>query len=190
VGRLDSRLTGIDAHSGGERPDYDPSMAAIRPPYTAAFNDYVRGELKFESDLPYEILNFKTNEAWRFQEHENRFVEVAETLRRSMTMNPYLKVYVANGYFDLATPYFATEYTFNRLGLDPSLRANVTHSFYEGGHMMYIHRPSLARMKQDLARFLRDALAAGRGRAKMPERGVSRTRSAGRRRPAPARRGR
>jgi carboxypeptidase C (cathepsin A) len=74
-----------------------------------------------------------------------------------MSINPHLKVFVANGYFDLATPYFATAYTFNRLGLDESLRGNVTQGFYEAGHMMYIHLPSLARMKQDLARFLRGA---------------------------------
>ena len=189
VGRLDSRFTGIDRDAAGETIATDPSAHNIMGPYTATFNDYVRGELKFESDLPYEILNFKTNEAWRFQEHENRFVEVAETLRRSMSMNPYLKVFVANGYFDLATPYFATEYTFNRLALDPSLRPNVTHGYYEGGHMMYIHRPSLARMKQDLARFLSDALAAGRGRTKTRARGV-RTRSGGRRGSARGRRGR
>ncbi|HET9326027.1 MAG TPA: peptidase S10 [Candidatus Eisenbacteria bacterium] len=179
VGRLDSRITGVDRDAAGDAIASDPSANNIIGPYTATFNDYVRGELRFESDLPYEILNFKTNEAWRFQEHENRFVEVAETLRRSISMNPHLKVFVANGYYDLATPYFATEYTFNRLGLEPSLRGNVTQGFYEAGHMMYIHRPSLVQMKRDLSRFLEGALAPGKGSR---TRRAPRERSTGRRR--------
>ena len=158
VGRLDSRFTGIDRDAVGESIGHDPSMVNIMGPYTAAFNDYVRGELGFESDLPYEILNFKANENWRFAEHENRFVEVAETLRKAMTINPHLRVFVANGYYDLATPYFATEYTFHHLELDESLRGNVAMGYYEGGHMMYIHEPSLARLKQDLAQFVAGAI--------------------------------
>jgi carboxypeptidase C (cathepsin A) len=160
VGRLDSRYIGIDRDAAGETPSHDPSMSNIMGPYTAVFNDYVRGDLAFESDLPYEILSFKTNEAWRFQEHENRFLDVGETLRQSMTANPYLKVFVASGYFDLATPYFATTVTMNRLGLDPSLRGNVSMAWYEAGHMMYVHQPSLAQMKLDLAKFVRSAVPA------------------------------
>jgi carboxypeptidase C (cathepsin A) len=179
VGRLDSRFKGVDRDAAGETIHTDPSAHNIIGPYTATFNDYVRGELRFESDLPYEILNLRSNEAWRFREHENRFVEVAETLRRAISMNPHLKVYVANGYFDLATPYFATDYTFKRLALEPDLRGNVTQAFYEAGHMMYIHRPSLVQMKQDLSRFLQGAVAppprAGRARAGR-RRGSSRAR--------------
>ncbi len=138
--------------------EHDPSMSATTGPYTAAFYDYVRRELRFESDLPYEILNLKANEQWSFAQHENRYVEVGETLRKAMTINPYLKVFVANGYYDLATPYFATEYTFNHLSLDPSLQQNISMGFYEAGHMMYIHLPSLAKLKQDLATFIRGAI--------------------------------
>jgi len=160
VGRLDSRFTGIDRDATGEQPGHDPSFTNIIGPYTATFNDYVRGELGFESDLPYEILSFKTHENWRFQEHENQFVDVAETLRKAMTINPFLKVFIASGYFDLATPYFATDYTVSRLGLDETLRANLSVAYYEAGHMMYIHLPSLARLKQDLARFVQSAMAS------------------------------
>jgi carboxypeptidase C (cathepsin A) len=158
VGRLDSRFTGIDRDSGGETFEHDPSMSAIMGPYTAAFYDYVRRELKFESDLPYEVLNFKAYEQWSFAQHENRYVEVAETLRKAIAINPHLKVFVANGYFDLATPYFATEYTFNHLSLDPSLQANISLGYYEAGHMMYVHEPSLAKLKQDLASFIGNAV--------------------------------
>jgi len=76
-----------------------------------------------------------------------------------MTFNKYLKVFVANGYYDLGTPYFATEYTFNHLNLDPSLRGNISMGYYEAGHMMYIHLPSLKAMKKDLTKFIKDATA-------------------------------
>ena len=161
VGRLDSRFTGIDRDGVGAEPEYDPGFTNPMGPYTATFNDYVRSELKYEVDLPYEIISMRANEAWRFHEHENKFVEVAETLRKAITINPHLKVWIGSGYFDLATPYFATEYTLNHLGLDPSLRGNVTIDEYESGHMMYLHRPSLAKMKADLARFVRSAIPAG-----------------------------
>jgi carboxypeptidase C (cathepsin A) len=160
VGRLDSRFTGIDRDAAGEHFEFDPSMASIVGPYSSTFNDYVRGELGFESDLPYEVLSMKTHEAWKFEEHENRYVEVAETLRKAMTSNPHLKVFVANGYYDLATPYFATEYTFNHLMLDDSLRSNVSMAYYEGGHMMYVHVPSLAKLKKDLAAFVKGSVSA------------------------------
>ncbi|HLF02232.1 MAG TPA: hypothetical protein VI547_09675 [Anaerolineales bacterium] len=157
VGRLDSRFKGIDRDAAGEEFDFDPSFANITGPYTAAFNDYVRGELKFESDLLYEILRPGLWSAWSYADHENRYVNVAETLRQAMTFNPYLKVFVGNGYYDLATPYFATEYTFNHLGLDPSLQKNFSMAYYEAGHMMYIHLPSLAKQKEDLAGFIQNA---------------------------------
>jgi carboxypeptidase C (cathepsin A) len=157
VGRLDSRFLGIDRDTLGDRPENDPSMSNIMGPYTAAFNDYVRRELNFESDLPYEILNGAVW-PWSYAEHENQFVYVAEMLRRAMSINPFLKVFVANGYYDLATPFFATEYTFDHLGLDESLRGNVSMSYYEAGHMMYIHMPALDQLKKDLAAFIQNAM--------------------------------
>lgn len=157
VGRLDSRFKGIDRDSAGETFEFDPSMANITGPYTATFYDYVRGELKFESDLPYEILNPKVW-PWSYSDHENRYVYVAETLRKAFTTNPFLKVFVANGYYDLATPFLATEYTFNHLSLDESLRGNISMAYYEAGHMMYIHMPSLEKLKEDLAKFMQQAM--------------------------------
>jgi carboxypeptidase C (cathepsin A) len=158
VGRLDSRFTGIDRDSAGEHGEYDPSMAIIMGPFTAAFYEYVRNELSFQSDLPYEILSFKVNRQWSYADHENQYVNVAETLRKAMSINSFLKVYVANSYYDLATPYFATVYTFNHLGLDASLQGNITMGSYEAGHMMYIHRASLAQMKVELAEFIQGAI--------------------------------
>lgn len=156
VGRLDSRFKGIDRDAAGEHFEDDPSMVNIMGPYTATFYDYVRRELKFEVDLPYEILNIKVW-PWSYADHENKYVQVSETLRRAMSINPFLKVYVANGFFDLATPYFATEYTFNHLGLDTSIQKNLSMGYFEAGHMMYIHIPSLEKLKHELAQFILNA---------------------------------
>ncbi|WP_420631851.1 S10 family peptidase [Candidatus Leptofilum sp.] len=159
VGRLDSRFLGIDRDAAGEYFEYDPSYAVIQGPYTATFNDYVRQELKFESDLPYEILTGKVW-PWNYEPHMNEFANVAETLRKAMTINPYLKVYVANGYYDLATPFLATEYTMNHLDIDATLMDNISMHYYEAGHMMYAHLPSLMQMKLDMDSFLDTAVPA------------------------------
>ncbi|MER3480990.1 MAG: peptidase S10 [Meiothermus sp.] len=157
VGRLDSRFKGIDRDDAGEQFEFDPSYATIQGPYTATLNQYVREELRFESDLPYEVLS-SLYQSWSYKEFENSYVNVAETLRKAISMNPYLKVFVGNGYYDLATPYFATQYTFNHLGLDATLQDNISMAYYEAGHMMYVHLESLRQMKEDLVRFIRAAI--------------------------------
>jgi carboxypeptidase C (cathepsin A) len=157
TGRLDSRFTGIDRDAAGESYEYDPSYAAIQGPYSTLMNDYVRRELEFESDLPYEILTGKVW-PWSFSNYENQYVNTAEPLRQAMTANPALKLFVASGYYDLATPYFASNYTVDHLGLDASLRGNITQTYYEAGHMMYIKKSSLAKLRDDLASYLQRAL--------------------------------
>ena len=157
VGRLDSRFTGKDRLGVNEYAEYDPLLTTVMGPYTAGFYDYIRSELKFESDLPYEVISEFVH-PWSYTEFENQYVNVAETLRKAMTFNPHLKVFVANGYYDLGTPYFATEYTFDHLGLDEELRKNVSMEYYDAGHMMYIHMPSLRQMKKDLAEFIKSAM--------------------------------
>jgi carboxypeptidase C (cathepsin A) len=153
VGRLDGRFTGIDEDAAGARPEYDPSLAAIVGPYTATFHDYVRGELKFESDLFYEYLTARVR-PWNYEPYENRYLNVAETLRVAMTQNPFLRVFVGKGYYDLATPFYAAEYTFDHLSLDESLRSHLSGGYYEAGHMMYVHHPSLVKLKADLSQFI------------------------------------
>ncbi len=157
VGRLDSRFLGYDRDQVNERPEFDPSMAAILGPYSAMLNQYVRAELDFKSDLPYEVLNPKVL-PWSYVEDQNRYVNVAETLRKAITTNPYLKVFVGNGYFDLATPFLATEYTFDHIELPAELRANISLEYYESGHMMYIRKAALEKLKSDLAHFIESAL--------------------------------
>ena len=156
VGRYDSRIKGIDVDVVSDTPDYDPSYPIVQGPFTALFNQYVREDLKFLSDLPYEILTGRV-QPWNWDQYQNQYVNVAETLRSAMTVNPALKVFVANGHYDLATPYFATQYTFSHMGLDPTLRNHVQMSYYEGGHMMYTVKPALEKLKRDMAGFVEAA---------------------------------
>ncbi len=159
VGRIDARFTGIDRDAAGERPEFDPSIAAIIGPYSGMLNDYVRNDLKFDSDLPYEVLTGRVR-PWSYAPYENRYVNVAETLRSAMTQNPFLHVFVAKGYYDLATPFFAAVYTFDHLGLDPALRSHLSGAYYEAGHMMYVHAPSLNKLKADIAQFIKSSAVA------------------------------
>ena len=156
VGRFDSRYTGIDRDAAGEKHEYDPSYAVVQGAYTAMLNDYVRVELEYESDHLYEIISDRV-QPWNYDEHQNQYVNVAETLRAAMSKNPFLQVFVANGYYDLATPYFATHFTFNHLDIDAGLQGNISMGHYEAGHMMYIHEPSLVQLKGDLATFIQSA---------------------------------
>lgn len=155
VGRFDSRFKGIDADAVGERFEYDPSADAIFGAFTSTLNQYVETDLKWTKDAHYKILT--SVQPWNYG-NGNQYLNVAETLRGVMTKNPYLRVFVANGYYDLATPYFATEYTFNHLGLDATLMNHVTMKHYEAGHMMYIYRPALIKLKQDLASYFEETL--------------------------------
>jgi len=157
AGRLDSRFTGVDRDAAGEETEFDPSYAAIFGEYTAVLNDWVRRGLQFETDLPYEILTGKVR-PWSYERYQNRYLDVAETLRDAMSQNPHLRVLVANGYYDLATPFAATNYTFARMQLDPSLRNNVTMTYYAGGHMMYIDRKAHAQLKEDVVKFIESAV--------------------------------
>jgi len=154
VGRLDSRFTGRDRLGVTEHPEYDPLLTTVAGPYTAALYDYIRSELNFQADRSYEIMT-EFVLPWSYSEFEGKFVYVGETLRAAMTRNPHLKVFVASGLFDLGTPYSATDYTINHMGLHETLRKNIRMGYYEAGHMMYIHMPSLAELKRDLAEFIR-----------------------------------
>ena len=152
VGRLDSRFVGIMASAEGQSFDFDPSMNAIVPPYNAVFNQYVRQALAYKTDLNYEILSFKVNQNWKYE--GGKFPDTSEGLRAAFAKNPYMKVFVAQGYYDLATPFQAAYYSLAHMGLDKSLRGNITIAEYEAGHMMYLHAPSLAKLKTDVAAFM------------------------------------
>jgi len=156
VGRLDGRFKGKDADSAGERYEFDPSNAAIYGPFTATLNHYLRTELKYKNNIPYAISG--NVRPWNFSNVENRFLNVAETLRQAMSQNKFLKVFVANGYYDGATPYFATEYTFSHLDLNNEFKGRIKMGYYEAGHMMYIREASHAKFKKDIAEFIQSAI--------------------------------
>jgi carboxypeptidase C (cathepsin A) len=159
VGRLDSRYTGFDLDNAGEGPDFDPANVYISGPYSAAFHSYMQDQLNYTPDRIYKLSADGANRGWDWK-HSNGFnpwwpgsLNVAEDLRQAMSQNPHLKVFVANGWYDLATPFGASEYTFDHLGLDATLRANVQFGYYESGHMIYLHVPALQTLKADLAKF-------------------------------------
>jgi carboxypeptidase C (cathepsin A) len=153
VGRLDARFTGPMASAIAEEMDADPSHDAIAGPYAAAFNHYVRDELGYENDLPYEQISRRVN-PWSFKDFEGRPIDVTPKLERAMRANPHLQVHVAYGYYDGATPHFAAEDVMAHLHLPDELRANIEHKYYEAGHMMYVHEPSRLQQSKDLAGFV------------------------------------
>src|SRR5947207_12498819 len=157
IGRYDARFTGIRYEPGTEEQDFDPSYEAVFGPYTATLNDYVRRELKFESDLPYEMI--ADVRPWNYANvAQNQYLGVAEDLKKAMSRNPYLKLWVCCGYYDLATPYYAAERTLHAMQLDPTVRDNLRMTFYEAGHMIYINHPSLLQFRNDATAFIQDAL--------------------------------
>ena len=157
VGRLDSRFKGIDRLAAGQRFEYDPSYSGIFGPYAQCLNAYVRGELGYVNDLPYEILTGDVR-PWSYRRNENSYVNVAERLRGAMSRNPALHVWVSCGYYDLATPHFAAEYTVSHMQLDAALRENVMVTHYEAGHMMYLKVSELQALKRDAVVFYGKAL--------------------------------
>jgi len=157
TGRLDSRFTGIDRDAGGDSAGGDASMNAIRPPYTAAFNDYVRHDLGFKSDLEYYILGGGITAPWNYNV-TNQYADTSISMKDAMAKNPYMKILIACGYYDMATPFYATEYTVSAMNLEPELRKNVSFDYFEAGHMMYIEKNSLKKLHDDAAGFIRDAV--------------------------------
>ena len=151
IGRYDSRYTGYVRDRLANRMEQDPSYEAVASAFASTFNTYVRTELNYETDLPYEVLASVGRWNW---DQTNGYVDVAETLAGALTRNPFLRVHVSSGYYDLATPFFATRYTFDHLAIDPALVKNLTLDTYTAGHMMYLNLPDLKKSKANLARFI------------------------------------
>jgi carboxypeptidase C (cathepsin A) len=153
IGRLDARFKGYDSSFVTAGPDFDASEAAIRPPYTSTFNNYVRSELGYKTDVEYYILGGGITSPWNWNTN-NGYVDTSVALRTALAQNPYLKVFVAMGYYDMATPYFAVQYTLHHISLDPVLLRNFSTGYYEAGHMMYIDEKQLGRLRSDVAKFI------------------------------------
>jgi carboxypeptidase C (cathepsin A) len=160
IGVLDSRISA--SYKIREFVE-DPSVFVVIGPLVATWNDYVRNELKYETEMDYEILSEKVNELWNWGSATGGlgYVNVAKILQKAMSENKFLRVFIASGYYDLDTSYFATKYTVNHLGLDPRLRNNTTLAYYDAGHQMYTHLPSLKKLKADVTLFVKRSLEPG-----------------------------
>jgi carboxypeptidase C (cathepsin A) len=160
VGRIDARFTGTDRDSAGEAWEFDPSLTRYDAPFAEAALDYLRRELGYREDqLDYERLTDKVF-PWQFPNHENRYADLSEVLRQTMMKNPDMKVFVASGYYDLATPFFDADYAIAHMGLPAADRSRVRFGYYECGHMVYTRPEDHRKLKADVAGFIRDA--AGR----------------------------
>jgi len=157
IGRYDSRYVGYVRDRLANRMEQDPSYEAVASAFASTFNTYIRTELNYETDLTYEVLASVGRWNW---DQSNSYVDVAETLASAITRNPFLRVHVSSGYYDLATPLFATRYTFDHLDIDPALVKNLTLDTYTAGHMMYLNLPDLKKSKADLARFISSSVTA------------------------------
>jgi carboxypeptidase C (cathepsin A) len=160
IGLLDSRYSGypnfMPAESfaaGYNYMLYDPSAGTVDTAFHTTFQQYLQQELKYKTEQNYEVLDQPVARNWNYESVTNRYLNTADNLRAAMTENPYLKVFFATGYFDLVTTTAGTEYIIRHLGIEPELEKNITKSFYDSGHMMYMHYPSLVRLKQDLSKF-------------------------------------
>jgi carboxypeptidase C (cathepsin A) len=151
IGRLDARFTGRNLDDAGEFVDFDPSFTNIDGPFTATINDYLQKELKFKEDKIYNV--FGDVYPWNYNNVQNKYLNVAESLRDAMAKNPNLKVYLGCGYYDFATPYFTALYDIEHMFLRPEQRSRISISMYESGHMYYIHQPSLVKFKKDIDGF-------------------------------------
>ncbi len=164
AGRIDSRYSGRSFNLLGETMSYDPQGAAVTAAFTSAFLDYYHNDLEFGRDLDYKVSGqLWMHWDWKHKVPSSSFFSVLPfpntsiDLAHAMGKNPGMKLLVQQGYYDLATPHLATEYYIEHMDLLPEQRENITFEYYEAGHMMYLHPPSLVKFKQDLARFVREA---------------------------------
>ena len=157
LGLMDGRVAGFDTNPGIPHTEYDPSFYIQTVPFVACINAYLRSELKFETDLEYEYLSGEVSHEWKWGEAGEGYLNELHDLCRAVTENMQLKLFVANGIYDLNTSYFATKYALNHLGLAPSLQANVRSRQYPAGHMFYNDPACLKQLKEDVAAFYKDA---------------------------------
>ncbi|MGA8027676.1 MAG: peptidase S10 [Bryobacteraceae bacterium] len=163
VGRLDGRFTGPDPEGFTETRFYDPTSSETGPPFTSVFNEYVRHELNYKTDMPYYTTAYQTwgpSMKWDWGSSGAGFPDTATALREAIVKNPYLKVRVLEGYYDLATPYYAATYTMDHLDLSPRYRSNISYATFDSGHMVYLDSDSLKKMKDDVASFIDQTLPA------------------------------
>ena len=160
TGRIDSRFAGHMINEVGEYMEYDPMLSAIGPGYLAAFMDYYQNDLEVTDIGNYAVFGDVGDWDWRHVQPDlggfkAPFANTSIDLTYAMKRNPSMRVLMQQGYYDLATPHMATEYYIDHMDLPDELRDNITLEYYEAGHMMYIHEPSMVKFKEDLAKFVR-----------------------------------
>jgi carboxypeptidase C (cathepsin A) len=160
VGRVDGRFTSPAPQSSSHEPFFDPAMAAMFPAFNAAMNNYAETELGYKSQLPYIIWDFEgVNRAWDWGSGIAGYPQTATQLQSAMAKNKYLKVLVMEGEYDLATPSYASAYTFQHLRLLPQQRRNISFANFKGGHMVYNDAQALSEMKKILDNWYKEALS-------------------------------
>jgi carboxypeptidase C (cathepsin A) len=163
IGRYDSRFLAIDADDAGESPEIDPSSVYTGGAFVAAFHDYVSTQLNYHTDLDYRLHAIDTSKKWDWHHkapgkpEPDPEVDVALDLGAALRANPHLRVLSLNGWYDMATPFFQTEYDLGHMLLDPSLRGHVRFAYYPSGHMVYLNPEALKLMRVDVARFYDEA---------------------------------
>ena len=166
TGRLDSRFSGPDMDPLAEQASYDPQSAAISSAYVSAFNNYVRKTLKFGDNMVYNPeINVFAFWDFKHQPPGAPFAlpfspNVMPDLASAMIYNPNLKVLLNAGYFDLATPFYAAVYTMHHLPMPDRLQSNIQYAFYDSGHMVYVHLPSLKELHDNTAKFIESTHSA------------------------------
>jgi carboxypeptidase C (cathepsin A) len=151
IGRFDGRVTGHSTDPLNDSAEFDPSEAPMLTAFTGAFNDYIRRDLKYDTELNYEVLSSLVH-GWSFDTSQG-YYNVGPALASAMTKNPSLKVLVCCGYYDLATPLAGAEYQINTLPLGKELRQNVSFAYYESGHMVYLPTAGAQKLAADMAAF-------------------------------------
>jgi len=151
LGAYDARITGRDADPASPYPDFDPSMAAVRGPFAAGVNSYLRGELKFENDLPYEVL--AGVQPWNYGA-QNTYPNSGTRLANMMNQNPYMRVLVLGGRCDLVCPVDTMHYALDHVAIDAAYRGNISYAEFDSGHMMYANLPDLKKLQRTIEEFL------------------------------------
>lgn len=163
IGRYDSRFSGPTLDLLTENSEYDPSFSAVAGAFTAAFNSYVREDLKYNPERSYETISGEIGGHWDWKRTIGKqsffpgAPNVEGDLVEALIDNPHLQVQVETGYFDMATPFFATEYTMDHLGLPEALRGHIHLEYYTAGHMMYLHSDDLSKLKSNVGGFIDSA---------------------------------
>lgn len=156
VGRMDGTVTGEDGDPQSPYPSYDPALDSLIPPFATAFNAYVRQELQYENDIPYEVLNPSVGQQWDWSSgmrQKQGYIMTSDDLAEAMSVNPQMRVWLICGYYDMATPYLAGLYTLRQMHLPSSLREKFQVRLYQGGHMLYTHEQARKKLRNDAADF-------------------------------------